>query len=82
MDGKESTPEIQLMLGLFMSNVARDPSRSFSGDGRELINGPLSDMSVLVQIPLVRKIAVELTAIIDYSDPFIDELRNALDATS
>jgi len=67
-------------LGMAMARETY-PSRSYAAQGHSLIDGPLSDLSVLVHIPAVREIAELLADIINYSDPFIDELREALEAT-
>jgi len=46
-----------------------------------IADGPLSDLSILVQIPLVRRITELLIDWHDAPDPFLNELADALEAT-
>ena len=77
----ENLERVVLEFGIFMRRQAYRGLDTYEEDGQALLDGPLSDLSVLVQIPKVREIAELLADIINYSDPFIDELRAALEAT-
>ena len=44
-------------LGVFMYRETRDVHRPLKTAGHSLIDGPLSDLSILVQIPKVRELA-------------------------
>jgi len=77
----ENTDRLAYELGAFMFYESGDVSHTLDTSGQALLDGPLSDLSILVHIPKVREIAELLADIINYSDPFIDELREALEAT-
>ena len=76
----ENLEQAAYELGMAMTREVNEGRKTYEGDGQALLDGPLSDLSVLVQIPKVREIAELLADIINYSDPFIDELREALEA--
>jgi len=77
----ENLERVVLDLGIFMRRQAYRGLDTYEEDAQALLDGPLSDLSILVQIPAVREIAELLADIINYSDPFIDELRAALYVT-
>jgi len=60
-------------LGAFLRRQAYRDSATFDDDAQALIDGPLSDLSVLARIPAVREL---LDAAYEYQLP--DEWRHAL----
>ena len=61
--------QLVLEFGIFMRRQAYRGLGTYEEDGQALLDGPLSDLSILVQIPAVRKLA---EAFVD-ADDFIRE---------
>ena len=53
----ENLERLAHRLGFFMFYESGDVSRTLDTSGQALLDGPLSDLSILVQIPKVRKLA-------------------------
>jgi len=71
-------------LGFFMEGHVNKLFRTYEQDGRALLDGPLSDLSILVQVPAVRKLAQEHLRTFDFhrNDPETAERwAKALEAT-
>ncbi len=86
----------QYDLGRFMEQQWHQWTSEYETDGQALIDGPLSDLSVLIQIPKVRELAAHIVASTeigwssttgnDWDDEEMQRmyvvLRDALEATS
>jgi len=66
----ENTDRLENDLGFFLYCETRDDDRPFKTVGHALLDGPLSDLSVLVQIPKVREVVEAFVG--DVSQVFMD----------